>query len=172
MKSMRGQCGTARPTDPEAGWTKKLGNYYRGYKMHACVDAEHGLIYGLMITWADIHDSLVFGQVLDEGNQVVYADKAYDSEKNRQLLKDHGIEDRILYEGRRDDPQAQWQKNLNSLWNKTRRDVERTFAHLKGKQDLGQARYFGLARNTQWVVMNAIAYNLSHAVNILSPSKE
>ena len=60
----------------------------------------------------------------------------------------------------------------NSVWNKTRSGVERTFAHLKGKQGLGQARYFGLDRNTQWAVMNAIAYNLSRAINILSLVKE
>lgn len=163
--------GTVSLTDPEAGWTKKQGNYHHGYKMHACVDAEYGLVHGLMVTSADIHDSMVFGQVLDEGDQVVYADKAYDSEKNRQLLKDHGVEDRILYKGRRNHPQPQWQKNLNSLWNKTRSGVERTFAHLKGKQGLGQARYFGLEKNTQWAVMNVLAYNLSRAVNILSPAK-
>ncbi len=58
-------------------------------------------------------------------------------------------------------------EGLNSLWNKTRSGVERTFAH----QDLAQARYFGLARNTQWVITNAIAYNLSYAANILLPAK-
>jgi transposase, IS5 family len=163
--------GTVSPTDPEAGWTKKQGNYHHGYKMHACVDAKHGLVHGLMVTSADVHDSLVFGQVLDERDEVVYADKAYDSERNRQLLKDHGVVDRILYKGKRGHPQPQWQKNLNSLWNKTRSGVERTFAHLKGRQGLGQARYFGLDKNTQWAVMNVIAYNLSRAVNILSLAK-
>jgi len=168
-KSAQPKGGEVSPTDPDAGWTKKQERYHHGYKMHACVDAKHGLIQGLMVTSADVHDSLVFGQVLDEGDQVVYADKAYDSQKNRQLLKDHGLEDRILYKGKRNRRQPQWQKILNGIWNKTRSGVERTFAHLKGKQGLGQARYFGLDRNAQWATLNALAYNLSRAVNILKP---
>ena len=139
--------------------------------MHTCVDVEHGLIHRLKVTPANVHDSLVFGQVLDENDEVIYAGKAYDSEKNRKMLKDNGVEDRILYKGKRDHTQPQWQKELNKIWNKTRSRVERTFAHLKGKQGLGQAQYFGLERNTQWVFLNAIAYNLARAVNILASLK-
>lgn len=139
--------------------------------MHTCVDVEHGLIHGLMVTPADVRDSLVFGQVLDEADEVVYADKAYDSQKNRQFLKKYDITDRILYKGKRNHSQPQWQKELNKIWNKTRSGIERTFAHLKGKQGLGQARYFGLARNSQWAFLNAMAYNLARAGNILFRSK-
>lgn len=106
--------GEVSPTDSEAVWTKKRGNYHHGYKMHACVDAEHGLVHGLMVTSADVHDSLVFGQMLDESDEIVYADESYDSQKNRLLLKDHGLVDRI-YKGKRNHPQPQWQKNINSL---------------------------------------------------------
>ncbi|MBX9697076.1 MAG: hypothetical protein K2X53_03230 [Alphaproteobacteria bacterium] len=55
--------------------------------MHAYVDAEPGL-QGLMVTSTNVHDSLVFGQVLDAGDQMVYEHKAYASQKDRQLLKE------------------------------------------------------------------------------------
>jgi IS5 family transposase len=163
------QGGEVSRTDPEAGWTKKRGEYHHGYKMHACVDAEHGLVHGLSVTSADVHDSLVFAQLIDEEDQVVYADKAYDSQKNRRILEENDIECRILYKGKRNQIQPNWQKHLNGLWNKTRSGVERTFAHLKGNQGLGQARYFGLKKNAVWATFNAIAYNLSRAANILGP---
>lgn len=96
-KSSRPKGGTVTKTDPEAGWTKKAGTYHHGYKMHTCVDEEHGLVQGLEVTSADVHDSLVFGHLLYGDDERVYADKAYDSQKNRKLLSDHGIEDCILY---------------------------------------------------------------------------
>lgn len=170
-KSSRPKGGEVSKTDPEAGWTKKAGTYHHGYKMHACVDEEHGLVQGLEVTSADVHDSLVFGQLLYSDDTRVYADKAYDSQKNRKLLKDHGIEDRILYKGKRGSKQSQWQKQLNKLWNKQRSGVERTFAHLKGQQGLGRCRYFGVDKTKQWATLNAIAYNLSRAIKILPPER-
>jgi IS5 family transposase len=159
--------GEVSKTDPEAGWTKKAGRYHHGYKMHACVDEEHGLVQGVEVTSADVHDSLVFGQLISADDPYVYADKAYDSRRNRQILTEHGIEDRILYRGRRGQGQPQWQKELNKLWNKKRSSIERTFAHLKGQQGLGRCRYFGVDKTKQWAILNAIAYNLSRAIKIL-----
>ena len=97
-------------TDPEASWTKKAGTYHHVYKMRTCVNKEHGLVQSLEVTSADVHDSLVFGQLLYRNDVCVYADKAYDSAKNRKLLSDHGIEDRILYKVRRGRKQPQWHK--------------------------------------------------------------
>ena len=170
-KSARPTGGEVSETDPEAGWTKKAGTYHHGYKMHTCVDEEHGLVQSLEVTSADVHDSLVFGQFLYRDDACVYADKAYESAKNRKLLRDHGIEDRILYKGRRGNKQPQWQKELNKLWNKQRSNIERTFAHLKGEQGLGRCRYFGLEKTKQWATLNAIAYNLNRAIKILPPER-
>jgi IS5 family transposase len=170
-KSSRPKGGEVSKTDPEAGWTKKAGSYHHGYKMHTCVDEEHGLVQGLEVTSADVHDSLVFGQLLYADDSRVYADKAYDSQKNRNLLKEYGIEDRILYKGRQGSKQPQWQKQLNKLWNKQRSGIERTFAHLKGQLGLGRCRYFGLEKTKQWATLNAIAYNLGRAIKILPPQR-
>lgn len=171
-KSSRPKGGEVSKTDPEAGWTKKAGTYHHGYKMHTCVNEKHGLVQGLEVTSADIHDSLVFGQLLYQDDSHVYADKAYDSKKNRDLLGRHGIEDRILYKTHRGQKQPQWQKQLNKLWNKPRSGIERTFAHPKGQQGLGQCRYFGVEKNKQWAFLNAIAYNLSRAIKILPSPQE
>ena len=170
-KSSRPRGGEVSKTDPEAGWTKKAGTYHHGYKMHTCVDEEHGLVQSLEVTSADVQDSLVFGQILYEDDGRVYADKAYDSAKKRKLLSDLGIEDRILYKGCRGSKQPQWQKHLNKLWNKQRSGIERTFAHLKGQQGLGRCRYFGIEKTKQWATLNAIAYNLSRAIKILPPER-
>ena len=168
-RSARPKGGEVSGTDPEAGWTKKRGQYVHGYKVHASVDAENGLIQSTVITSADIHDSLVFGTLLSADDGVVYADKAYGSAKNRKLLKDHGLEDCLLYKGGKNRPIRVWQKELNKSWNKVRSGVERTFAHLKGNHGWRRTRYFGLESNETFISLSCIAYNLRRAEKILRP---
>jgi len=122
-KSARPRGGEVSQTDPAAGWTKKAGQYHHGFKMHTCVDDEHGLVQSLEVTSADVHDSLVFSHLLFQDDRHVYADKAHDSQKNRNLLREYGIGDRILYRGQKGRKQPQWQKELNTLWNKVRSSV-------------------------------------------------
>jgi IS5 family transposase len=50
-------------TDSEAGWTRKRGRYTYGYKAHIST-TKNGLIRKAKVTSADIHDSLVFCQLL------------------------------------------------------------------------------------------------------------
>jgi IS5 family transposase len=158
--------GEVSKTDPEAGWTKKGGDYIHGYKAHVASDAETGLIKRVIATSADVHDSQVFGQLLEEGTPFVTADKAYDSKANRKLLETHGIEDRLLYRGRAHKHQPLWQKHLNKLWGRTRSNIERIFGHLKTIHGLTQTKYKGWERNQVHLDLLAIAYNLKRAAKL------
>lgn len=159
--------GEVSHTDPEAGWTKKNGAYIHGYKAHMASDHKTGLIKKVIATSADVHDSQVFGQLLEEGTPFVTADKAYDSKENRALLCKYQIQDGILYRGRPHKKQPQWQKYLNKFWSKNRSNIERIFGHLKTIHGLTQTRYRGWARNQVHLDLLAMAYNMKRAATLL-----
>ena len=101
-----GGVGEVSPVDPDAGFTKKNGKTFFGYKAHAGVDEGSGLIRQAFMTTASIHDSQA-GDALVQGDEgAVYADKAYDDEARRARLKAAGIKAYILYKARRQTQQA------------------------------------------------------------------
>ncbi len=165
--SKKPPAGQVCATDPEAGWTKKKGAYVYGYKAHVSVEDEHGLIQATQATGADVHDSLVFGQLLSGDEAIVYADKAYDAGKHRKLLADHGIKDGILHKRVAHKALEPWKRQLNTLYAPIRQRVERTFAHLKGILGLARARYKTWAKNQVHFDLAAIAYNLKRALKLI-----
>ena len=67
--------GAARTRRSRDGsWAKKGSRSYYGYKLHATVDVDHGLIRDLETTTASVHDSRVD---LSTPGEVVYRDKGY-----------------------------------------------------------------------------------------------
>src|SRR5260221_4549641 len=48
--------GEVTDKDPQAGWTKKRGEYIYGYKAHVGSDVETGLIKRIISTSGDVHD--------------------------------------------------------------------------------------------------------------------
>jgi len=67
--------GAARTRRSRDGsWAKKGSKSYYGYKLHATVDVDHGLVRDLETTTASVHDSRVD---LSQPGEVVYRDKGY-----------------------------------------------------------------------------------------------
>ncbi len=157
--------------DPEAGWTKKGGEYIHGYKGHVSSDSETGLVKSVIATSADIHDSQVFGQLLDGCEKAVYGDKAYGSKGHRDLLKSHGIKDCLMHKAQKGKKQPQWQIQLNKLWGRTRSGVERIFAHWKGFMGLTQSRYKGWSKLQTHFDLIAMVYNLNRTVSLLRKAR-
>jgi IS5 family transposase len=69
----------------------------------------------------------------------VYADKAYDSKKIRDQLKEAGIKDRILMKKPKGKELSKRKKLLNKMYSKIRCGVERVFAHWKIQHGYVQA---------------------------------
>tara|TARA_R110002095_G_scaffold191831_2_gene169525 strand:- start:140 stop:529 length:390 start_codon:yes stop_codon:yes gene_type:complete len=96
QSALKNPCGgTVNPLDPEAGWTKKGGQFHHGYKAHVSCDTQ-GLIKDVRVTGAEVYDGNVLGQLLDGSETEVYADKAYGSQKN-QAIEKKGIKNRLMY---------------------------------------------------------------------------
>ena len=67
--------------DVEARWTKKHGKTHYGYKNHISIDRRNKVIRKYTVTSAEVHDSQVFEELLDENNSngSIWADSAYRS---------------------------------------------------------------------------------------------
>ena len=159
----KGDAGEVSELDPDAGFTKKNGETFFGYKAHAALDEGSGLFRQLLTTSAQIHDSQACDALIQGDEAAVYADKAYDDAKRRKRLKEQGIQPRILYKAHRNKPLRPWQKTFNKVMSGIRASVERPFAAMKGPYDFARCRYLGLARNDAHVQLFGCAFNLKTA---------
>ncbi|WP_241086330.1 transposase [Candidatus Vondammii sp. HM_W22] len=66
----------------------KHGKTHYGYKKHISIDRKHKAIRKYAITSAEVHDSQVFEELLDENNsnRSVWADSAYHSVEREVAL--------------------------------------------------------------------------------------
>ena len=101
VKPPKGDAGEVSELDPDAGFTRKNGKTFFGYKAPAGVDKGSGLIRQLETTSAQPHDSQVCDALIQGDEAAVYADKAYDDAARRQRLRNRGIEPNMLYKARR-----------------------------------------------------------------------
>lgn len=158
--------GEVSTVNPDAGFTKKHGRTYFGYKLHVSVDGGSDLIRALETSSADLHDGEAFGAFVigDEGK--VYGDKAYGSQKNRDFLSRMRIADALMYKAVRNKPLKPWQKWFNKAVSTVRSGVERVFGTGKTGYGLGKTRYFSAARVAGDCHAFAIAYNLRRALSL------
>jgi IS5 family transposase len=159
-----GDAGEVSPRDPQAGWTKKNGKSRFGYKAHAAVDEGSGLVRQVVMTPADLHDSVPADDLVQGDEAAVYADKAYDSDERRTGLRARGIKPRIMHQARRNKPLKPWQVAFNKAVAPIRAGVERLFATMKQAYGHRRVRYLGLARNDVQLQAMCAAINLRRAL--------
>lgn len=147
-------------TDRDARWTKKHGKSHYGYKLHSNVDARYKLIRKIRVTPANVDDGKTLKQVLDTPNtgSRLLADRGYDSQANRDLLRAFGLNDGI---GRRAKVGQERKVRLNArnqTINRVRARVEHVFA---GLSQLGRkvVRAMTLARNELAITLKCVVYN-------------
>jgi IS5 family transposase len=146
--------------DPDAGWTKKGGEYHHGYKAHVGVDEGSEIIRKAKLTSADVHDSLAVYEVISGDEQAVYADKAYDTADLREKLKEHGIADKVMYKATRGNPLRAWQVWMNKAISSVRCGVERTFGTMKRTYKYRVVRYRGLIKNQSHLYLLSLSINM------------
>ena len=156
--------GDKDTSDHDAGWTVKRGVTTHGYKAHVAADEESGIVREAILTPANVHDSQVADELIQFDEQAVYADKAYDSEARRQLLKDHGIGDGILHKGRRNRPLTEEQMAHNKAASPIRSGIEKWFGDWKERRGYRRCRYVGLAMNRLHLMLLVMAHNLRRMV--------
>lgn len=157
--------------EPEANWTKKSDKLYYGYKRHLLVESQEGLVLAVSTTKASSHDSAHLHILLDKvelkpGSRL-YADKGYSGLPNESLLKRKNLKSAIQKRATKNKTLSTHAKRFNKLISSVRYKVERVFGSIKSWFRSSSARYIGLAKTHTQHVMEAIAYNLYRAPNII-----
>jgi len=148
------------PLDPDAAWTKKEDKYLFGYKAHVAMDERSRIVRRAVFTPANVNDTVPADQLICGDEKSVYADKAYDSNARRALLKALGIRDGIARRSNRWHPTRPSVVRRNALISRARAPIEPLFALLKNVHRFARARYRGLARNAGAFYLAVTAMNL------------
>ncbi|OOZ74118.1 IS5 family transposase [Solemya velum gill symbiont] len=144
--------------DVEARWTKKRGVSHYGYKNHISVDNKHKVIGNYAVTSAEVHDSQVFEELLDENNSSgdVWADSAYRDQAREASLPRSNYRSHIHRKGNRKRPLNWREQEANRKRSKVRARVEHIFAQQANRL----VRTIGKARADVKIGMMNIVYNM------------
>ena len=118
-----------RQKDVHARWSARSHKHAYGYKNHISIDVRHKLIRDYQVTDAAVHDSRVFGALLDETNSSrdVWADAAYRSEDTLAALTEEGYREHLQRKGCRNQPLTEWEKRGNRTRSRIRCRIEHVF---------------------------------------------
>jgi transposase, IS5 family len=150
--------------DADAAFLKrdgKAGASY-GYKAHVAVDQGSLLVRHAKLTPANVGETVVADELIiaNSDGGAVYADKAYDTHRRRDLLARLGLKDGIMHRANKHHPLTVQQRRRNAALSKVRCRVETVFAVLKRIYGFRRTRYFSLIRNQLQLTLLAICFNL------------
>lgn len=152
-----------RQKDCDARWTKKNKQVHYGYKNHAKVDAKSKLVSAYKTTAASVHDSQVFEELIDEEDEAVFADSAYQSESNREHLLKKNCQDFILFKATRGHPLDEEEQATNKLRSRIRVRCEHVFGRMS-QMAMDRLRTIGLVRANQHNPLSNLVYNMDRYV--------
>lgn len=157
--------------DPDADWHVKNDSRGRkkstyGFSVHTGVD-EDGFIHRQSVTPGHVHDSQERDTLLLGDESALYTDAAYSSKETRDTLERWGIDDHVQRKGYRNHPLSESDKKRNAEIAVTRSGGERPFATYKQHYKLARTRFLGLAKNTTFYGLAAIAANIRKGAKFL-----
>lgn len=133
--------------DPEMSQTKKGSNWHFGMKIHIGTDTR-GLVHSLTTTNAAASDIGQMPKLLHGDERVLYGDRAYWKEENREDCRSAGVRYRVNRRGCRHRPLTENDRRINRSRSRTRAFVEYPFLVVKRLWGWSKTRYRGLAKNT------------------------
>lgn len=148
-----------RQKDTDARWTKKNQETHYGYKDHVKVDADSKLIVEYSMTSANVHDSQALQRLINEEDQVLYADSAYSGTDLLASLPEK-LARRVHEKGTRNHPLTDEQKENNRLKSKIRVRVEYVFGFMTNSMGGITLRSIGMARAEFHIDLRNLVYNI------------
>ena len=146
--------------DGDARWAKKGKETHFGYKNHAKCDAASKFVETFEVSSAEVHDSNVLEELLDENDQSLYADSAYKSAENDELLRNRKVKNMIHQKGYRNHPLTRYQKKINRLKSMARCRVEHIFGFQANSLGADWIRTIGIERAGFQIGLSNLVYNL------------
>lgn len=159
----KGPDGRPVTVEREAGFAKRRGKAFFGFKAHLAVDQGSGLIRRARLTAANVNETTVGDDLVMGDEAAVYADKGYDSAARHAALAERGIIDGVMRRGHPKRPLTPEEVARNRSLTPIRAAVERVFGTLKRSYGWARVRYRGLARNAAHLDLLCLALNLRRA---------
>ena len=129
------------------------------------MDAKTKLIDAYTTTAANVHDSQVFKDLIDEDDQAVFADSAYLSEENHEHLLSKDCQDFIMLKAQRGHghPLSESDQITNKLRSRIRVRCEHVFGRMS-QMLMDRLRTIGLTRAKQHNSLSNLVY-INPAIN-------
>ena len=139
-----------------------------GYKAHVATDQEAGLIRGVEITTANIHDAAELAAILPEAPGDTYGDSAHAGSRPAGVIRTRGGTAKVVYGGGWGGPAARAQLLAhNGAVRRVRCRIEKVFGTRKRSYGMRRMRWLGLAKAGLQVRLAAMAYNLRRSWRLL-----
>lgn len=154
--------------DVDARWGSKRGTYTFGYKAHVTADNRNKIVRNVIVTAANVHDSNVYGKLLDGDRNTskdVWADSGYVGSSDPLP---EGYREHVCKKGFRGKPLTAFQEKCNVKKSRTRCRIEHVFGWVKGNHELF-VRTIGKARAEAKMLASFLTYNMYRMVALTRP---
>jgi IS5 family transposase len=158
--------------DGEAKWAgHRRRKPVHGYKAHVATDEAAGLVLGVEVTSANVHDAAELDAVLPAAAGNVYGDSAFNGSRADAIIAAHGGRARVVQTGTWGGPAALARlQRHNAEVRRVRSRIEKVFGTCKRSYGMRRMRWLGLAKARLQVRLAAIAFNLRRSWRLLLPS--
>lgn len=155
--------------DSEARWAgHRRRKPVHGYKAHVATDQHAGLIRGIAVTTANVHDAAELAAVLPEEPGDVYGDSAFAGTAPERVIAARGGRVCVVQTGTWGGAEALRRlQQHNAAVQRVRARIEKVFGTCKRSYGLRRMRWLGLAKAGLQVRLTAIAYNLRRSWRLL-----
>jgi len=123
------------------------------------VDAKSKLVDGYATTAANVHDSQVFEELIDENDEAVFADSAYFSQASDEHLIAKDCQNFVMFKATRARPLGEEQQATNKLRSRIRVRCEHVFGRMT-RMAMDRLRTIGLPRAGQHNGLCNPVYNM------------
>ena len=156
--------------DGEAKWAgHRRRKPVHGYKAHVATDEGAGLVRGVEVTTANMHDAAELEAVLPPEPGEVYGDSAFTGGSAERAIIARGGRPRTVWTGiwgRGPEALARLEAH-NTAVRRVRCRIEKVFGTWKRSYGLRRMRWLGLAKAGLQVRLAAMAYNLRRTLTLL-----
>ncbi len=141
-----------------------------GTKAHVVTDQEAGLIRGVAVTTANVHDAAELDAILPEAPGDTYGDSAYAGARSEGIVRARGGTPPMVHTGTWGGPEALARlKTHNAAVRRVRCRIDKVFGTMKRRYGLRRTRWLGLAKAGLQVRLTALAYNLRRIWRLCAP---
>jgi len=155
--------------DVESDWTVKNDVPVYGMKEHASIDVRSGLVLTTVLSRASEHDTGYFQYVVIKSMHtrrmlpVVYADKGYHGQPNREFLHINDMKDGIMRKDERNAKLTELEITRNKMISKVRYKIEQYFGVTALHQGASRARFTTLAKEGWDRICQVMAFNMKRS---------